>query len=73
MWVIVLNDGETYTGIDGCKVLFVPASLDADDGDRYVEENYESKGIDLAITETFKSPLAGDVYIPHLTDIESVK
>jgi hypothetical protein len=71
MWVVVLDDGQTYSGIDGCKVLFIPASLDADDGiDQYVKENADSKGIDLAIVESVSAPLSGDVFIPNLTEIE---
>jgi hypothetical protein len=24
-WVVVLNDGETYTTLGGCKLMFIPA------------------------------------------------
>lgn len=69
MWVIVLNDLETYTALDGCKVLFVPASKQGDDMDRYVKENAESEGIDLVLTESV-CEFSGDIFIPNLTEIE---
>lgn len=70
MWVIVLNDGETYTALQGSKVLFVPASEQGDDMDRYVKENAEVEGIDLALTESVSAPLSGDIFIRDLTEIE---
>lgn len=70
MWVVILNDLETYTSLEGCKVLFVPASEQGDDMDRYVKENAEGKGIDLALTESVAAPLSGDIFIPNLTEIE---
>ena len=69
MWVIVLNDGETYTALDGCKILFVPASEQGDDMDRYVKVNADDKGIDLALTESL-CEFSGDIFIPNLTEIE---
>ena len=30
MIVVVLNDGETYTNVEGCRILFVPDSADPD-------------------------------------------
>jgi hypothetical protein len=39
--VVVLNDGETYTSIDGCVVLEVPDDLlESPDLDTYVSEHY---------------------------------
>lgn len=70
MWVIVLNDLETYTALYGCKVLFVPASEQGDEMDRYVKENAEGKGIDLALTESVSAPLSGDIFIRNLNEIE---
>ena len=70
MWVIVLNDGETYTALQGSKVLFVPASEQGDDMDRYVKENAESDGIYLALTESVSAPLSGDIFIRDLNEIE---
>ena len=69
MWVVVLNDGQTYSSLEGSKILFVPASEQGDNMDRYVEEN-EDKGIDLTITESVSAPLSGDIFIPNLTEIE---
>jgi len=70
MWVMVLNDGETYTAVEGCKVLFVPDSEQDDSIDQYVKENAESKGIDLALTESVAAPLSGDIFIANLADLE---
>jgi hypothetical protein len=70
MWVMVLNDGETYTAVEGCKVLFVPASEQGDSMDFYVKEMSESKGIDLALTESVSAPLSGDIFIRNLADFE---
>ena len=70
MWVIVLNNGETYTALDGCKILFVPASEQGDDMDRYVKVNADDKGIDLALTESVSAPLSGDIFIRNLNEIE---
>jgi hypothetical protein len=70
MWVVVLNDGETYTAVNGSRVLWVPYSEQGDGMDRYVKDMVDSKGIDLSITETVSSPLSGDIYIRDLTKIE---
>jgi len=70
MWVVVLNDGETYAALEGCKVLFVPDSEGGENMDQYVKENAESGGIDLALTESVSAPLSGDIFIRNLTEIE---
>ncbi len=70
MWVIVLNDGETYTGVEGTRALFVPPEFYGDSMDEYVKDNYK-KGIDLAITESSHSLLSGDIYIPEMVNLES--
>lgn len=70
MWVVVLNDLETYTAILGSKILFVPASEWGDGMDQYVKENAESGGIDLSLTESVSAPLSVDIFIRNLTEIE---
>lgn len=42
--VVVLNDGETYTALEGCVILEIPESVDAesDDLDYYVKDNYKN-------------------------------
>lgn len=71
MWVIVLNDGETYTGVGGCKAVYVPSKYDGDAIDEFVKEAYNSSmAVELAITESVASPLTGDIYVPNLVDIE---
>lgn len=44
MHVVVLNDGETFSSIEGCVVLEIPdtVDVDSDDLDDYVAENYHS-------------------------------
>jgi hypothetical protein len=44
MWdrpVVVLNDGETYTGADGCNVLFLSKK-----GEEQLDENGNVKAVD---------------------------
>lgn len=38
MRVVVLNDGETYTDIDGCTILWVPDYVAEENMDTYVKE-----------------------------------
>lgn len=38
--VVILNDGETYTSIQGCVVLEVPDTVSDDDLDDYVADNF---------------------------------
>lgn len=40
MLVVVLNDGETYTDIEGCRVLELPDELDSEDIDVAVKDFY---------------------------------
>lgn len=39
--VVILNDGETFSDIEGCVVLDVPDDLVGDEVDAYVAENYD--------------------------------
>jgi len=42
--IVVLNDGETYSSIDGCVILKVPSELlGTDEIEDYIKDNY-SKG-----------------------------
>lgn len=41
MRVVVLNDGETYSSIEGCVILDVPDSVPDEDMDEYVKEHYD--------------------------------
>lgn len=38
-YVVVLNDGETYTSLEGCVVLNIPDDIDEGDVDVYVKEH----------------------------------
>lgn len=40
--VVVLNDGETFTSIDGCVVLDVPANVCDDHLDGFVADNFHT-------------------------------
>lgn len=46
--IVVLNDGETFTGADGCTVRFIPESI-VNDGDAIEdglrEDNFESERV----------------------------
>jgi hypothetical protein len=46
MQVVVLNDGETYTGLKGSKILTIPTYIDENDVDTYVKDNYKD-GVDI--------------------------
>lgn len=39
MKVVILSDGETYSDIDGCKVLEVPDWVMSEDLDTYVKDH----------------------------------
>lgn len=38
MYVMVLNDGETYTDLAGCKIIHVPASVFENELDEFVKD-----------------------------------
>lgn len=38
-WVVVLNDGETFTSLRGCVVLRIPPNLPEEDVDEWVKEH----------------------------------
>ena len=42
--VMVLNDGETYTTLDGCKIVSIPSAVDVEDYDEYIKNfwHYET-------------------------------
>ena len=63
MWVMVLDDGQTYAGIDGCSILYVPTSVDDIDG--FVKENVEEKGYNIGMVERYNTPSIGDLFVPH--------
>jgi hypothetical protein len=41
MLVVILNDGETYTDLEGSRVLRVPDDTFDDDVDSYVKNHYD--------------------------------
>lgn len=45
--VVVLNDGETYTGISGCAVLDIPEGVAEIDIDSYVKDNVQNYGVPI--------------------------
>jgi hypothetical protein len=52
MQVVVLNDGETYTAMSGCRIIDVPQEVldseDYNDVDIYIEEAYaDGEGVDI--------------------------
>lgn len=44
---VVLNDGETYTNIEGCVVLKIPSDVPDEEADMFVRDN-ASEGLSLA-------------------------
>ena len=55
--VVILNDGETYTDIEGCRVLLLPDHVADEDMDEYVKDNYAS-AVPLVTSE--EPPSRGD-------------
>jgi len=47
MLIVVLNDGETFTGIEGCVIVDVPDEMDSEDIEMYLREG-EWDGFDIA-------------------------
>jgi hypothetical protein len=41
MLVMVLNDGETFTSLSGCRVLNVPEDVPPEDIAEWVKDNYK--------------------------------
>ena len=41
MRVVILNDGETFSAIEGCHIIWVPDFIEGDDVDQFVKENAE--------------------------------
>jgi hypothetical protein len=50
MLVMVLNDGETFTSLSGCRVLNVPEDVPPEDIAEWVKKNYQN-GEDLNIVD----------------------
>lgn len=53
--VVVLNDGETYTDIEGCRILMIPSFVEDEpllrlDPDQYVKQAY-ALGEGLSVSE----------------------
>ena len=63
MWVMVLEDGQTFSAVDGCSVLYVPTSVD--DVDRFVEENVKEGGYNIGMVERYELPRIGDLFGPR--------
>ena len=63
MWVMVLEDGQTFSAVDGCSVLYVPTSVD--DVDRFVEENVKEGGYNIGMVERYELPRIGDLFVPR--------
>jgi hypothetical protein len=50
MLVMVLNDGETFTSLSGCRVLNVPEDVPPEDIAEWVKKNYQN-GEDLTVVD----------------------
>lgn len=42
--VVVLNDGETYTSLFGCKIIIVPDDVEEHDLDEWIKDNFDTEG-----------------------------
>lgn len=63
-YVIVLGDGSTYTGWQGCSVLWVPEGIDEEDVDSYVKNASTHIQISLTSIEDTTDRFYGDLYVP---------
>lgn len=64
-YVMVLNDGETYTSLDGCVIVKVPADY-SDDIDLFVAKNHSldpdnRSEFDRAVVGVFEEVSHGEV------------
>ena len=53
--VVVLNDGETYSNIEGCGILSIPDDITGDDVDDYVKE-HSHESISIKYKERMAKP-----------------
>jgi len=51
-FIVVLNDGETFTSMEGCRILRVPDTVDEVDPDFAIERAF-SRGAGLDIYELY--------------------
>ena len=63
MWVMVLDDGQTFSVVDGCSVLYVPTSVDDIDG--FVKENVKEGGYNIGMVDRYELPRIGDIFVPR--------
>jgi hypothetical protein len=52
-FIMVLNDGETFTNLDGCKIIYMPEFDDEHGGDEITKDDIEEYGKmgDLSFSE----------------------
>lgn len=60
--MMVLNDGETYTGLEGCKIVKVPSYVEDDNIDSFVKLAGDADAFEShAVVRRFGSqPTEGD-------------
>ena len=44
---VVLNDGETFSSLKGCRLMSIPPGVSGDDVDVYIKDNFSTLGIPL--------------------------
>lgn len=65
--VVVLNDGETYTGIEGCRILIIPGTIPDWLEDEHVKNQYAAgKGLSVSEQLVKDRALPTVPHAPHL-------
>lgn len=66
MFIMILNDGETYTSLEGCKLAWLSDNLDGDEIDEIVKAAGAGGGYDteeVSVIRVFNAePARADFY-----------
>ena len=81
-YFMVLNDGETYTNLDGCKIVSLPDYVDGDNAAKFIENGegriewtfVESYG-GMGMVQSFPDDEMDDKVIidEHITNLQAEK
>ena len=58
-YIVVLNDGETYTSMEGCRVVRIPDTVDIHAQD-YIIKDAVSRGAGISVAVLYESAVAED-------------
>lgn len=52
-YIMVLQDGETFTGLEGCTIVSVPSDLDGEEIEEQLEDLMLGRDSTLSVVATF--------------------